>query len=288
MSNKKNKNAEINDSESEDENDSVDDRDSDVDSDGNYVGDKELQADFEGRNPEDCDYHGIKQLLRQLFLKSNVDLGALAQIIIAQNYVGSVVKQCLDDGVEDDDEDDDGSDGVFGITTVINITKKKDEACIQQIRTLLTTLAEENANDKTKALVNKILSDESRHVGLVINERILNIPAAISVPLFASLQSELEKAVKKNMPYTFHYLIWICKTYNTGDQGSEILFANQEERPLLDEALASFEVDVTEQADLSQWDYEGGALTPCRKILIFDGSKFNNLVRLLKEEVENV
>lgn len=42
----------------------------------------------------------------------------------AQNYIGSVVKQCLDDGLEDDDEDD-GSDGVFGITTVINITKRK-------------------------------------------------------------------------------------------------------------------------------------------------------------------
>lgn len=47
---------------------------------------QELQADFEGRNPEDCDFHGIKQLLRQLFLKSNVDLGGLAQIIICKLY----------------------------------------------------------------------------------------------------------------------------------------------------------------------------------------------------------
>lgn len=46
--------------------------------------------------------------------------------ISAQNYVGSVVKQCLDDGLDDlDDDEDDGSDGVFGVTTVINITKRK-------------------------------------------------------------------------------------------------------------------------------------------------------------------
>lgn len=45
-----------------------------------------------------------------------------------------------------------------------------------------------------------------------------------------------------------------------------MLFANQEEKPLVDEALASFDVDVTDEADLSQWDYEGGALTPCRKV----------------------
>ncbi|KAI5645636.1 hypothetical protein NE865_02303 [Phthorimaea operculella] len=288
MSNKRNKEVENHDSESEEDQASGDERDSDFDSDGNFVGDKELQADFEGRNPEDCDFHGIKQLLRQLFLKSNVDLGGLAQIIISQNYVGSVVKQCLDDGVEEDDDEDDGSDGVFGVTTVINITKRKDEPCIQQIRTLLTTLAEENANEKTTALVKKILSNDAEHVGLVINERILNIPAPISVPLFSSLQSELDKAVSKNMPYTFQYLVWISKTYHIGDEASpEVLFANQEERPLVDEALASFDVDVTEQADLSQWDYEGGAMTPRRKILIFEGKKFNHLVRLIKEEVES-
>lgn len=35
------------------------------------------------------------------------------------------MKQCLDDGQEDDDDEDDGSDGVFGVTTVVNITKRK-------------------------------------------------------------------------------------------------------------------------------------------------------------------
>ncbi|XP_053619365.1 protein BCCIP homolog [Plodia interpunctella] len=285
MSNKRNKEEINQDSESEGEQDSASEN-SDVDSDGNLVGDQELQADFEGRNPEDCDFHGIKQLLRQLFLKSHVDLGGLAQIIISQNFVGSVVKQCLDEP-EDDDDEDDGSDGVFGVTTVINITKKKNEPSIQQIRTLLTTLAEDNADDRTKALIHKILSDDSQHVGLVINERILNIPAQISVPLFASLQTELEKAIKKNMPYTFQYLVWICKTYNTAENSSEVLYANQEERPLASEAVASFDVDVAEQAQLSQWDCDGGALSPCRKVLIFDGSKLNHLVRLIKEEVES-
>ncbi|XP_022827680.1 protein BCCIP homolog [Spodoptera litura] len=289
MSNKKNKEIEVHDSESEEEQPSGDEKDPDFDSDGNYIGDKEdLMADFEGRNPEDCDFHGIKQLLRQLFLKANVDLGGLAQIIISQNYVGSVVKQCLDDGLDDlDDDEDDGSDGVFGVTTVINITKRKEENCIQQIRTLLTTLAEENADDRTKSLIKNILSNDQQHVGLVLNERILNIPAAISVPLFASLQSEIDKAVQKNMPYTFQYIIWICKTYSSEDEPGELLYANMEESRLSEEALASFDVNVTDQTDLSQWDYEGGTLTPFRKILIIEGNKFNGLVRQMKEEVEH-
>jgi hypothetical protein len=53
---------------------------------------QKIQVDFEGRNPTDADFHGIKQLLQQLFLKAHVNLSELADVIIGQNYVGSVVK----------------------------------------------------------------------------------------------------------------------------------------------------------------------------------------------------
>lgn len=42
---------------------------------------------------------------------------------------------------------------------------------MKQIRTLLTTLANDNADERTKELVNKILTDDSSQVGFVINER---------------------------------------------------------------------------------------------------------------------
>lgn len=83
----------------------------------------ELQVDFEGRNPQDPDFHGIKTLLQQLFLKAHVDLTGLTELIIYQNYVGSVIKQSENvDEAEDDDDDDDDVNDVFGITTVINIS----------------------------------------------------------------------------------------------------------------------------------------------------------------------
>jgi len=55
---------------------------------------QKIQVDFEGRSPVDADFHGIKQLLQQLFLKAHVNLSELADLIIRQNYVGSVVKVC--------------------------------------------------------------------------------------------------------------------------------------------------------------------------------------------------
>lgn len=85
----------------------------------------ELQLDFEGRNPQDPDYHGIKTLLKQLFLKARIDLGGLTDLIISQNYVGSVVKQSEDMDECDDDDDDSDINDVFGITTVINVSDRQ-------------------------------------------------------------------------------------------------------------------------------------------------------------------
>lgn len=83
--------------------------------------------DFEGRNPIDSDFHGIKQLLHQLFLKAHLSLSELTELIIGQNYVGSVIKQAFDGDEDSSDEEDDGSDAndVFGITTVVNLTEKQ-------------------------------------------------------------------------------------------------------------------------------------------------------------------
>lgn len=85
---------------------------------------KEIQADFEGRNPEAQDFHGIKQLLKQLFLKAHIDLSQMSDLLIQQTGVGSVLKQSFNDDDDSDDEMADASD-VYGITSVVNLTSHK-------------------------------------------------------------------------------------------------------------------------------------------------------------------
>lgn len=83
---------------------------------------QEIEADFEGRNPEPADFDGIRQLLKQLFLKEHIDVTQLADLIIAQVGIGSVLKQSYSNDMDNDDEDSDSEDaGVFGVTTVINL-----------------------------------------------------------------------------------------------------------------------------------------------------------------------
>lgn len=149
---------------------------------------QEIQVTFEGRSAIDSDFHGVKQLLKQLFLKAHINLSELTDVIISQSNIGSVVKQSTADEDMDDDDDESDVNDVFGITTVINITNKKHIECVQQLRSLLSELAEEHADDRIKAFVNKILTDDTQNVGLIINERFVNIPPQISVPLLQGLR----------------------------------------------------------------------------------------------------
>ena len=84
---------------------------------------EELQVEFEARSPEEEDYHGIKRLLQQLFLRSNaVNVGKVTETILNQKFIGSVIKQ----SVLDNEEEEEGEDlnEVYAISTVINLAEK--------------------------------------------------------------------------------------------------------------------------------------------------------------------
>jgi protein BCP1 len=85
--------------------------------------DMKIQVEFEGHNPQDPDFHGIRILLQQLFLKAHIDLSDLTNLIISQNYVGSIVKQS--DAFEESDNEDNDINDIFSIITVINLSDRQ-------------------------------------------------------------------------------------------------------------------------------------------------------------------
>lgn len=177
---------------------------------------------FEGRNPEGQDFYGIKQLLQQLFLKTTIDLSQLSDMLISQHGVGSVLKQGLDDGEEDDDDDDGMAEdsNVFGITSVINLTSHKETPCIQQLFQLFDETSKKYADKATQNAIAQILS-QSNKLGLLINERLINIPAKISDSMLGSLANEIERIGKRDKSYKFDYFVVICKTWRPkGEPGS--------------------------------------------------------------------
>lgn len=175
--------------------------------------------------------------------------------------------------------------------------------CIQQLRDLLKQLANEHATDSTNAMIKNVLENDTAALGLLINERFVNIPAQISVPLLENLISEMSRAASKRMPFEFSYFILICKLYKTNEKDEKkkakskrknaaeepnIIWSNPEEEIFADEVACSFEFSVEKESDnglSGSWTEDDYEMTPYRRVLLFESSKLQQIVDKIKTQI---
>ncbi|CAK7266490.1 Mss4p nuclear export [Sporothrix epigloea] len=168
-----------------------------------------VNVDFEWFNfdPE-IDFHGTKTLLRQLLDVDAAlfDVSGLADCILAQSTIGSTVKV---DGKAND---------AYALLTALSLREQRENAAVAQLNKYL---AEKAASTSALAPLETLLTDQASgpsaagkpHVGLILSERLINMPAEIAPPLYTMLIDEVEAAVEDGEPYQFtHYLI-LSKTY---------------------------------------------------------------------------
>ncbi|XP_017035584.1 protein BCCIP homolog [Drosophila kikkawai] len=252
-----------------------------------YRGNEEVQIDFEGRAPVDPDAQGISQLLQRLFLRAHINCNQMADLIIAQNYVGSVICQCEDDEPESETDDDnmveDGT--VFGITSVLNLSAKKDQPSIAQLRTYLLDRAKAHAPGAVHDQLKAILENDQPQTGFLVNERFINIPAQISVPLLQNLQQEIEAAKAKKMKFDFDTLLLLVKFYRKEakkGKPAEDNYTNAEDELLSERAKFSFEYSVASETDSGMsgdWLEGDAVMTPYRKLLALDAKQLPQLTK---------
>ncbi|KAL8298258.1 hypothetical protein RB597_006867 [Gaeumannomyces tritici] len=162
-----------------------------------------VNVDFEWFNfdPE-IDFHGVKALLRQLFdVDSQLfDFSALADLILAQHTIGSTVKV---DGKETD---------AYAFLTAVNLHEHREKPPVAALVKYVSEKAQAGGNKALAAAVPGLLSS-GKHVGLILADRLINMPSEIVPPMYRLLADEIEAAVEDKEPYEFsHYLI-ISKTY---------------------------------------------------------------------------
>lgn len=71
--------------------------------------------------------------------------------------------------------------------------------------------------DKTKQAELTALLEGSSRIGLLVNERFLNIPARVADPLFSSLAAEIKRAEKRDPSYNFQQYIMVAKVHKSKD-----------------------------------------------------------------------
>ncbi|KLU82591.1 hypothetical protein MAPG_01663 [Magnaporthiopsis poae ATCC 64411] len=188
--------------------------------------DSEDDGDFDVVNVEfewfnfdpEIDFHGVKALLRQLFdVDSQLfDSSALAGLILAQHTIGSTVKV---DGKETD---------AYAFLTVLNLHEHREKPAVAALVKYIGEKAQQASSKALAATVPELLPSGgpdggNKHaVGLVLADRLINMPSEIVPPMYRLLVDEIEAAVEDKEPYEFsHYLI-ISKTYTEVESNLEM------------------------------------------------------------------
>lgn len=203
------------------------------------------------------------------------------------------------DGDDDEDSDDDentstnfdSSGTIFGITTALNISKTQSHGCIEGIRKLLLSKCDQFATSEDKQKFHSALNDDTKQTGLLINERFINIPAQIAVPLLENLHKEIGKAAVKKEKFRFNNYIMLVKFNRKKSKGKqknqdEDIFSNEEEEILEEYSDANFEYSAERESDSTlagNWTESDSTLVPHRKVVIFDSTKLPFVIDAIKE-----
>ena len=165
-------------------------------------------------------------------------------------------------------------------------------------------MANDHASDAINTMIKNVLENDSAPIGLLINERFVNIPAQISIPLLENLILEMKRATSKKMPFEFTYLILICKLYKTTEQDEsskknknkrknteepDIFWSNPEEEIFAEEATFSFEFSVELDSDSGlsgAWTESDKEMIPYRRVLLFEASKLPVILDKIKKQVK--
>lgn len=240
-----------------------------------------VEVDFQCKIPEPSDRCGIKNLLQQLFLKAHINTTELADLLIEQSDVTGVIKEATE---SDDIEIDEDMDVNFAVFSIVNLTEKKNLECVKQICSYLLNHCKEVSSKDKYEQFQSILEDASKHVGLIISERFINIPANISVPLYFGLSNDMKKEA-----YNFAYYLIISKMVNftSSSVQENIVYVNPEEELIAEEAEFTFEFQVQAEQDSGlggKWTDEDDEGIPKRKVLLLPAAKLDSICNKLTAE----
>lgn len=163
-----------------------------------------IDVDFEFFDPQPQDFHGYKILLKQTFGNDHesVNLSDLADLVLSQPLLGSSVKVQSEDCKKEDP---------YAMLSVINMQEHKDKESIKEIVKYLNERCAKKPVSLKK--LNALLEDKDKPVGLLLNERLINMPPQVVPPMFKMLLEEIQWAIEDKEPYQFEYYMVISKLY---------------------------------------------------------------------------
>ncbi|KAH0565412.1 Mss4p nuclear export [Trichoglossum hirsutum] len=253
-----------------------------------------VDVDFEWFDPQpEHDFHGLKTLLRQLLdVDAQLfDLSALVDLILSQPLLGSTVK------VEGNESDP------YAFLTVLNLHEHREKPVIKDLTKYLVQKSSTvtTLSNTFQALVSP---DSSSEVGLILTERVINIPSEVVPPMYTMLLEEISWALEEKEPYKFSHYIVLSRAYtevvSTLDQeenrpqkrkkamGKKDLFYFHPEDEILHRhslGFGGFEYtnDEGEEKADSKRAFQEEGIRPQGHMILIEGSAFEGAVKAIGE-----
>lgn len=173
-----------------------------------------VQADFAFFDPKPNDFHGVKGLLQTYIDNKQWDLSGFVDLILGQTTVGTVVK------IEDDEDD-----APYSVVTALNLGRyearnryfqnptlsaayllyivftshdgflclDQDHRCIKELKEFLLKVCKDE-----DVLINlrSFLGAQAHNVGLLVSQRVVNLPPQLLPPLYDALFDEVSWATE--------------------------------------------------------------------------------------------
>ncbi|KAI6137332.1 p21-C-terminal region-binding protein-domain-containing protein [Pisolithus sp. B1] len=183
----------------------------------------DVDFDFFNLNAE-VDYHAINRLLIQLFGADAEGLhtGTLADLILsaADSGVGSTIKT---DGEE--------SDPCAFLTVLSCDAHRENPAMGALIQYMLSKTSADLAFHSTLSSLlapkTQVQNQVQPQVGLVLCERLINMPVQTVPPMYRMLGDEIQDAVADGDPYNFTHYLFISRVYRLTPEEEEAMVAAQ-------------------------------------------------------------
>jgi protein BCP1 len=166
----------------------------------------DVSFDFFDPNPK-VDYQAVKRLLSQLFQRDaeTLHLHELTELILGQPTVGTTIKT---DGIESDP---------LALLTVLNMQLHHQNESIKAIANYLLGVTS-TADPTFHATLQSLFSQSDAHVGLVLCERLVNMPVEVVPPMYNMLADEIKWALADGEPYHFTHLIILSRVYHLSEE----------------------------------------------------------------------
>ncbi|XP_058214908.1 protein BCCIP homolog [Rhododendron vialii] len=207
-----------------------------------------VQADFAFFDPKPDDFHGVKGLLQTYIDNKQWDLSGFVDLILGQTTVGTIVK------IEDDEDDT-----PYSLVTALNLGRYKDHRCMKELKEyLLKVCKEEDVLNNLRSF----LGAQAQNVGLLVSQRVVNLPPQLLPPLYDALFDEVSWATEDEptkelrKSFCFKHYVLVTKIYEHKNAGQKEGASSS-----IDEAIIYTKPEDEIIHQLSSWSFRFPLLT---------------------------